>query len=176
MSSVLKSHSVGNDIKLYARSELFDVDRHVRYYGELASKYQKLHSRIQLAVFVLSLAVPTLLAIFPDISVLAPVGLLLAALVGWDFIGGHANKAAVLHGISTDCDRIKSEQMELYQLIKNDRISETDAQRRLDALGQRTIEATGRAGYAQVSIDQHLLDRCASDTNQVLLVEEERCA
>jgi len=175
MSAVVKSPSLGDDIRTYARSELFDVDRHVRYYGKLASIYQRRHSLVQLSVFILSLSAPTLLVIFPTVWAGAPLGLLLAALVGWDFIGGHANKAAVLHGISTDCDRIRSEQMELYQLIKNDRIAEAEAQQRLDALAQRTIEATGRAGYAQVAINEALLDKCSDDTNRVLLVEEEQC-
>ena len=175
MSAAGNSHSVGDDIKTYARSQLLDIDRHARYYRELASMYQSRHSLVQLSVFTLSLSIPTVLAAFPTVWAGAHLGLLLAALVGWDFIGGHANKAAVLHGISTVCDHIRSEQMALYQLIKNDRISEAESQRRLSALFQRTIEATGRAGYAQVSIDRALLDKCSDDSNRVLLAEEEGC-
>ena len=175
MSAAGNSHSVGDDIKTYARSELLDIDRQARYYRQLASMYQGRHSLAQLSVVTLSLSIPTVVAIFPSVWAGAPLGLLLAALVAWDFIGGHARKAAILDGISAVCDHIRSEQMELYQLIKNDRISEAESQRRLSALSQRTIEATGRARYAQVSIDRALLDKCSDDTNRVLLAEEEGC-
>lgn len=172
MSASGSSHRVGDDIRTYARSELLDIDRQARYYRELASMYQSRHSLVQLSAVTLSLSIPTVLAIFPTVWAGAPLGLLLAALVGWDFIGGHANKAAILHGISTVCDHIRSEQMELYQLIKNGRISEAESQRRLSALSQRAIEATGRAGYAQVSINPALLEQRSDDTNRVPLVEE----
>ena len=164
----------GGDIKACARARLFGVDQQVRYYGELASRYQRHHTQVQLLMLVLSLAVPTSSMISPSVLVPATVGWLLAALIAWAMIGGHANKAAILHNISTDCERIKSEQIQLYILIKGDIISETVAGQRLEDLAKRMIETTGRARNAQVPVDWGLLNKCQSDTNRVLLVEEGR--
>ena len=172
-----EANRVGDDIKDYAWESLQEVDKHVRYYGELASKYQKLHSRIQLGVFVLALAIPTAIPILlsrspEELKYISLVGIVMAALVGWDFIGGHANKAAVLHGVSLECDRIEAEQRKLFHLVNNDRIGEPEAHERLQELSVRTTEATGRAGYAQVSFDRKLEVKCWKDSKRVLMRQE----
>ena len=102
-------------VKALARSELFDIERHVRYYGKLSSKYQSIHSWIQLGVFTLLLSIPTLIFLGMPPAVLAIVGSAVSAMAAWGHMGGYANKAAVLHGVSTECDRMKAEQMDLCQ-------------------------------------------------------------
>lgn len=169
---------LGEDLKEYAWSELQELDKHVRYYGELASKYQTRRFWIQLVVFSLSLMGPAVLSLTPvdwqikPLWILAPASLILPMLVAWDFIAGYANKAAILHVISLECDRIKSDQVELYHLIDNDRIPESEARTRLNSLSRRVIEATGRAGYAQVSFDMELNKKCWEDSKRVLMRQE----
>ena len=164
-------------VKDYAWNEFQELDKNVRYYGELASKYQSKHSRIQMSVFWLSLAIPTILGAAPKAWILPVVlGFVLAGLVGWDFIGGHANKAAVLHGITVECERIYADQAALFFLINNDQIEESEARERLRELARRTIDATGRSGYAQVSFDFKLSDKCWKDSKNVLMKQESASA
>ena len=166
---------IKEETKDYAWSELLELDKHVRYYGELASRNQRKHSLLQFTVFFLSMAVPALASVYnPPLWVVLLGALATAGCVAWDYMNGHASKAAVLHSISVDCERLEVEQRELFHSINRDEIDEADARQRLTDLANRTIETVSRAGPARVTVDEALNAKCWEASNKVLLrVREE---
>ncbi len=165
---------ISEEVKDYAWSELLELDKHVRYYGELASRNQRKHSISQFAVFFLSMAVPAVASVYrPPLWVVLIGALVTAACVAWDYMGGHASKAALLHGISVDCERLEVEQKELFHSINRDEIDESDAREKLAYLANRTIETVSRAGTARVIVDETLNTKCWEAANRVLLKARE---
>ena len=161
---------ISEEVKDYAWSELLELDKHVRYYGELASRNQRKHSILQFAVFFLSMALPAVASIYsPPLGVVLIAALGTAACVAWDYMSGHASKAALLHGISVDCERLEVEQRELFHTINRDGIDESDAREKLAGLASRTIETVSRAGTARVIVDETLNAKCWEAANRVLM-------
>ena len=162
---------IREEIKDYAWSELLELDKHVRYYGELASRNQRRHSRVQFAVFFLLLAVLAVASVYsPPLWIVLIAALITAGLVAWDYMSGHASKATVLHGISVDCEKLEVEQRELFDSINHDGIDESDAREKLTDLANRTIETVSRLGPARVTVDEDLNAKCWDAANRVLLM------
>ena len=161
---------IAEETKDFAWSELLEVEKHVRYYDELASRYRRKSSVAKLLIFFLSLAIPAVSTSIhsPPSWILLVAGLLAAGLVAWDYTNGHEGKAAVLQGISYDCAQLQVEQRDLYHLVNRGDIDHADARSRLQDLARRTIEATARAAVAQVTIDRELNEKCWSEAIEFL--------
>ena len=166
---------IAEETKDFAWSELLELEKHVRYYDELASRYRRRSSVAKLFILFLSLAIPAVSTSIhsPPDWVLLVAGLLAAGLVAWDYTNGHEGKAAVLHGISYDCAQLQVKQRDLYHLIDRGDIDHADARNRLQDLARRTIEATARAAVAQATIDHELNKKCWSDAIDFLGEEGE---
>ena len=165
---------ISEETKDYAWSELLELEKHVRYYDELASRYRRRSSVAKLLIFFLSLAIPAVSSTYSTPSwILLVAGLLAAGLVAWDYTNGHEGKAAVLQGISYDCAQLEVEQRDLFDLVNRGDIDYVDARKRLQDLARRTIDATARAAVAQVAIDHKLNEKCWSEANEFLGKEGE---
>lgn len=88
---------ISEEVKDYAWSELLELDKHVRYYAELASRNHRKHSILQFAVFFLSMAVPAVASVYsPPLWVVLIAALATAACVAWDYMSGHAKQGGAL--------------------------------------------------------------------------------
>ena len=87
----------------------------------------------------------------------------IAILVAWDFFGDYARKAAVLHGVCTECTRLENQLLTLWSEIDESDIEDADARRQCNTLRQGLSDATEPAGKVGVTVDAKLNKACARD-------------
>lgn len=148
--------------------ELLDAARLVRYYTSLADR----HCRKRRIMQSLLLAAATsglvgLLGPLPEFM-LQTAAATVAILVAWDSFGDYARKAAVLHAICIECNRIEGLWQRLWLEIDRPDLKDTDVLRQCETLGQRLNEITGQAGLVGVPVDAQLNKTCAEDAYKAL--------
>ena len=89
---------IAEETKDFAWSELLELEKHVRYYDELASRYRLKSSVAKLLIFFLSLAIPAVSTSIhsPPGWTLLVAGLFAAGLVAWDYMNGHEGEGGCL--------------------------------------------------------------------------------
>ena len=148
--------------------QFLDVARLLRYYTRLSNR----HRRKQQLIRILLLAAATsgivaLLDLLPAfMQELAAAAV--AILVVWDSLGDYARKAAVLHAICIECNRIESQWQKLWLQIDRPDLDDEDALHQSDMLGERLNDITGRAGLVGVEFDTKLNRTCAEDAYKVM--------
>lgn len=152
--------------------ELLNAARLVRYYSSLADRHRRNGRIIQ---FLLMAAATSgiaglldLLPAFIQQTAAAAAAAAVAILVVCDFFGDYAWKAAVLHVICIECNRIESQWQTLWLEIDRPDLEDADALRQCETLGRRLNEITGQAGLVGVAVDAQLNKTCAEDTYKVM--------
>lgn len=91
-----------------------------------------------------------------------------AILVVWDFFGDYAGKAAILHGVCTECTRLENQLLTLWSEIDESDMEDADARRQCNMLRQGLSDATEPAGKVGVTVDAKLNKACTADTYRVM--------
>ena len=148
--------------------ELLDAARLVRYYSSLADRHRRKQRIMQILLMAAAISgIAALLDPLPAFMAQIAVAAI-AILVTWDFFGDYARKAAVLHVICIECNRIESQWQTLWLEIDRPDLEDTDALRQCETLGRRLNEITGQAGLVGVAVDAQLNKTCAEDTYKVM--------
>lgn len=148
--------------------ELLDAARLARYYASLADRHRKKRRAVQFLLMVAATSgIIGLLGLLPEFVQRAAVAAI-AIVVAWDFFGDYARKAAVLHTICIECNRLASQWQKLWLEIDRPDLEDADALRQCEMLGQRLIDVTGQAGLVGVTVDAKLNQTCAADTYKVM--------
>ena len=148
--------------------ELLDAARLVRYYTNLADRYLKKRRTMQfLLIAAAASGIAGLLGPLPEFISRAAAAAV-AILVVWDVFGDYARKAAVLHAISIECNRIESLWHALWLEIDRSDLEDADVLGQCKTLGQSLNDVTGRAGLVGVEVDAELNVSCAEETYKVM--------
>lgn len=148
--------------------ELLDAARLARYYASLADRHRRKRRIVQFLLMAAATSgIIGLLGLLPEFVQRAAVAAI-AIVVAWDLFGDYAKKAAVLHTISIECNRIHSQWQNLWLEIDRPDLEDADALRQCEMLGRRLIEITGQAGLVGVDVDAKLNKTCAADTYKVM--------
>ena len=141
-----------------------DVVRLVYYYEALADKYQRLYFWIRFGMlFFVIASVASPFAPFPQpIGVIVTVALIMvtATLVAADYVGDFAKKAALLHGIAGQVNRLGSEWRALWLVIDDADSEDGMARRKNEDLQSRLTETTEQAREAGITINDKLNQEC----------------
>ncbi len=134
--------------------------RLVRYYESLSDRYRRNHSIVRFLLLAAAAGgIAALLDVLPGIAQLVAGGLV-ALLVVWDFVADYARKAAVLHAVSLECSALEIEWRELWAAVDERDLDDAEARRKNQRLARRALEATGRAGHANIREDRKLNEKC----------------
>ena len=148
--------------------EMLDTARLVRYYDRLASKHQ--HRHIVTRLVLLASAIAGVAALVNQLP--ATLGVLAGAAIGVlmavDFLADFANKAAVLHFISRECNAVDDDLATLWGDVQSDAIEDAEARRTLTDLRHRITRTTDWAGSAHIPTDEQLNIRCAEAAYKAL--------
>ena len=148
--------------------ELLDAARLLRYYETLSDRHRRKHRIIQVLLMAAATSgIATVLDLMPGFTQQI-AGAAVAILVVWDFNGDYARKAAVLHAISIECNRLESRWHKLWLEIDRPDLDDADALHQCEILGQRLLDITSQAGPAGVEIDAELNRTCAEDAYKVM--------
>ena len=148
--------------------DLLDVTRLARYYGALSDRHRRNHSAIRFLLLAAAAGgIAALLNLLPAIAQLIAGGLI-ALVVAWDFVSDYAKKAAVLHTISVECDRLQNEWRELWNEANNPEASDAEVREQNIQLAQRISYVTGRAGDANIRENRKLNEECAKAAYKVM--------
>ena len=141
-----------------------DVVRLVYYYESLADKYQRLYFWIRFGMlFFVIVSVASPFAPFPQpVGAIVTVAMILvtATLVTADYVGDFAKKAAVLHGIAGQVNRLGSEWRALWLVIDDADSEDGMARRKNEDLQSRLTETTEQAREAGITINDKLNQKC----------------
>ena len=143
--------------------KFLDVARLARYYAALSDKNKRARKLTQ--VFLLAFvtgAAASLMEIFPEWVGLL-VSALLITLMIWDAVEDYAKKAAILSIISMECRKNEVAFSELWRDANKANSIEGEIRSRLNQLDSATLEATGKASYADVTENKELNEKCAKD-------------
>lgn len=147
---------------------ILDAARLVRYYEALADRHRRRHQAVRFMLLIAAAAgVATVLDLLPDLGQ-ALAGGLVAVLVAWDFVADYAKKAALLHTISLECSALESDWRELWHEVNDWKADDAAIRDAMRALNRRTLEATGRAGTADIREDERLNQKCAESAYKVV--------
>ena len=142
--------------------------RLVRYYESLSDRYRRSHSIVRFLLLAAAAGgIAALLDVLPAIAQLV-AGALVALLVVWDFVADYARKAAVLHAVSLECSALEIEWRELWAAVNECDLDDAEARREKQRLERRELEATGRAGHANIREDQELNEKCEKIAYRVM--------
>ena len=136
--------------------QFLDVARLLRYYTSLSNRHRRKQQLIRILLMAAATSgIVTLLDLLPAfMQELAAAAV--AILVVWDSLGDYARKAAVLHAICIECNRLESRWHKLWFEIDRPDLDDADALHQCDELGQRLLDITSQAGPAGVEIDAEL--------------------
>ena len=152
---------------------LLNVNRQVRYYGELSDRYSKKSKRLLILLAVAGSVEATLVLTVGDplsgawkllIFIFAAA---IAALSIWAAIEDYAKKAAVLRGINLECSYLETEWEDLWNRIH--RIDDDSTLRENRRLNERLIAITSRSSPAGVHEDQKLNEKSWVDACNVMV-------
>lgn len=142
--------------------------RLVRYYESLSDRYRRNHSTVRFLLLAAAAGgIAALLDVLPAIAQLVAGGLV-ALLVVWDFVADYARKAAVLHAVSLECSALEIEWRELWAAVNERDLDDAEARRKNQRLARRALEATGRAGHANIREDRKLNEKCEKIAYRVM--------
>ena len=148
--------------------ELLDAARLARYYASLADRHLR-KCRINRFLLMAAATCGIVGLLDPGLAFMQQAGAAaVAILVVCDFFGDFAKKAAVLHTICIECNRLESQWQDLWLEIDRPDLEDADALRQCEMLGQRLIDVTGQAGFVGVTVDAKLNQTCAADTYKVM--------
>ena len=111
--------------------------------------------------------VATILDLLPEDGQ-ALAGGLVAILVAWDFVADYARKAAIVHTISVECSALESDWRELWHEVNGREADDAQIRDKMRALNRKVLEATGRAGTADIREDERLNEKCAESAYKVV--------
>ena len=80
----------------------------------------------------------------------------------------YAKKAAVLHATSLECSALESDWRDLWHEVNDPEADDPEVRGRMKALNRRALEATGRAGTADIREDERLNQKCAESAYKVV--------
>ena len=152
---------------------LLNVNRQVRYYGELSDRFSKKSKCILILMAVAGSVEATLVLTVEEplsgawkalIVILAAT---IAALSIWAAIEDYAKKAAVLRGINLECSYLETEWEDLWNRVH--RIDEDSALQENRRLNERLIAITSRASPAGVHEDHELNEKSWVDACNVMV-------
>ncbi len=151
---------------------LLDAERFGRYYGIRARAHQRNHRILRsFLLFAAVGGVARFLDILPDETELVSnlAGIVIIALVIWDFMADNGKKAAVLHAICVECGeyylRLDYLWTSLNQAADAD---ETAIRAELRTIEEGMLRVTARAGYADIREHDHDNERAATEAYQVV--------
>lgn len=152
---------------------LLNVNRQVRYYGELSDRYSKKSKRILILLAIAGSVEATLVLTaeppFPGAwkSLIVIFAAAIAALSIWAAIEDYATKAAVLRGINLECSYLETEWEDLWNRVH--RIDDDLALQENRRLNERMIAITSRASPAGVHEDRKLNEKSWVDACNVMV-------
>ena len=148
--------------------ELLDASRLVRYYSKLSDRYSRNRRIVQFLLMAAATGgIATLVNLLPQfIQQIAAAAV--AILVAWDFFADYAKKAAVLHAICIECNRLEGEWRQLWVDIDQSNLDDAGVRRQCASLRRRLNEVTARVGLVGVQEDAALNKQCAEDAYKVM--------
>ena len=148
--------------------ELLDASRLVRYYSKLSDRHSRNRRIVQFLLMAAATGgIATLVDLLPQfIQQIAAAAV--AILVAWDFFADYAKKAAVLHAILIECNRLEGEWGDLWVGIDRSDLDDADVRQQCVLLGARLNDVTARAGLVGVHEDAELNKKCAEDAYTVM--------
>lgn len=151
---------------------LLDAERFGRYYGSRARAHQLYHRILRfILLFAAVGGVARFLDFLPDETELISnvAGIVIIALVIWDFMMDDGKKAVILHAISVECGdyylRLDSLWVSMNQAEGAD---ETDIRAELRAIQEGMLRVTARAGYADIREHDRGNERATTEAYQVV--------
>ena len=151
---------------------LLDAERFGRYYGSRAQTHRRNHRILRsILLFAAVGGVARFLGILPDETefVSNVAGIIIIALVIWDFMADDGKKAAVLHAISIECGEYYLQLSSLWVSLNHpEGADETDIRTQLRAIEDGMLRVTARAGYADVQEHDRDNERAATEAYQVV--------
>ena len=151
---------------------LLDAERLGRYYGIRAAAHRHAHRTLRFVLLFAAVGgVTRFLDVLPEVteSISNAAGIVIIALVIWDFMADYGKKAAILHAISIECGdydlRLRSLWMSLDHADGED---ETAIRAELRAIEDGMLRATARAGYAEVTEHDQDNERATTEAYEVV--------
>ncbi len=134
---------------------MLDAERLSRYYGQLATRFQRRQFWLNIAVAFCSLAAASVLLAKIDVIVSAVLFFVVSGGVIWGVFADYSKKAAIANVTTRECSAIS---VELKQLWRNPDVP--GALERAISLEQRLDSIT----HVGLEIDDKLNRKCAEET------------
>ena len=171
------------------RQAMLDAERLGRYLGSLAEVHRRGHRNLRfILLFAAVGGITGIVEILPVSWAAAAVvvssisGIVIIALVIWDFMAEDGKKAAILHAISIEFGEYELRLRSLWLALNriepaNGDEEEWTAQRikmdhevqaEIRAIEDGMLRATARAGYADISEDERANQRATDEAYQVV--------
>ena len=151
---------------------LLDAERFGRYYGIRARAHQRNHRILRfILLFAAVGGVARFLDVLPEVTepISNVAGIVIIALVIWDFMADDGKKAAVLHAICVECGEYHLRLGSLWASLNHpEGADETAIQAELRAIEDGMLRSTARAGYADIREHDRDNERAATEAYQVV--------
>lgn len=147
-------------------NQLLDIARLARYYGRLSSR-MTLRNNLRTGTLALAAtsAAVSLLNILPAaVELVANVAI--AGLACWMLIGNHAQKLAVVRGVSERCRELESETRSLW--LNLDRLDDTQARTKWEDLDREINRVTSKPESSGVPNDDALNEACEEEAYRAI--------
>lgn len=154
---------------------MLDAERYGRYYGYRAETHRRWYVGLRYGLMFAAVGgVTSIVGILPDNwqpVIAAVTGVVVVALVTWDFMSEDGKKAAILHAICIECGefdlRLRAIWTDVVRLDEDEELRKAWAEVR--AIEESMLRMTARAGYAGVREDDAENKRATEEAYKVVV-------
>ena len=156
---------VSTETRNHVWNQLLDIARLSRYYGRLSSR-MTLRNNLRAGTLALAAtsAVASLLNILPA-AVEVAANVAIAGLACW-MMGNHAQKLAVVRGVSERCRELESETRSLW--LNLDRLDDAHARTKWEHLDREINWVTSKPESSGVRNDDALNEACEAEAYRAI--------
>ena len=149
-------------------NQLLDAERLVRYYSKLSQRYNTICWIMRSALWLLYIVGISTYFEFLHLYVNIALAVLLAVVTVWSAVMGYEEKAAILRGISSRCNRLLDQWRDLWLETQEDIVEDDILRMKYRYLRDEQTAATEWAGLFGIPVDDDLNKEVAKKAFKVV--------